>query len=271
MKAIILNTAGGIEKLTYQDMEKPTVKAGEILIKVKAIGLNPMDAVIRSDEQFLTSFLGNERPAILGWDVAGEVVELGTEVTNFEIKDPVFALTNGRGYAEYVAVNAAMAVRKPANVSYDEAAAVPIAAITAWQALVRVGKVKKGDQVLIHAGAGGVGHFAIQIANHFGATVIATSSSKNRDFILSLGADQHIDYTTEKFYEMLRDIDLVLDTIGGETREKSIEVVKNGGTIVTIIPPITEGLEEKARKRGINLSLLIGQPNGRTCNRLLHF
>ncbi len=259
MKAIVLNEAGGIDKLTYRDIEKPAVKAGEILVKVKALGINPMDVVIRSDEQFLTSFLGDERPAILGWDVAGEVVEKAADVAGFDVGDPVFALTNGRSYAEYVAVSADLAVRKPENISYDEAAAVPVAAITAWQALVKVAKVKKGDQVLIHAGAGGVGHFAIQIAKHLGATVIATASGKNRDFILSLGANRHIDYTTEKFYEVLRDIDFVLDTIGGETRERSIDVVKNGGTIVTIIPPLPEGLEEKARQSGVNLSLLIGQ------------
>lgn len=262
MKAIVLNEAGGIDKLIYQDMEKPAVKAGEILVKVKAIGINPMDFVLRSDNQFLTSFLGEERPAILGWDIAGEVAEIGAQVTGFEMGDPVFALTNGKGYAEYVAVSAELAVHKPENVSYQEAAAVPVAAITAWQALVKVGKVKKGDQVLIHAGAGGVGHFAIQIAKHLGATLIATSSGKNRNFILSLGADQHINYTTEKFYEVLRDIDFVLDSIGGETLERSVDVVKAGGSIVTIIPPLAENIQKKARKRGISLSLLIGQPNG---------
>ena len=199
MEAIILNEAGGIDKLTFQNMGKPVIKAGEILVKVKAIGINPMDVVIRSDEQLLSSFLGAERPAILGWDVAGDVAEIGAEVTGFSIGDPVFALTNGKAYAEYVAASATVTVHKPENISYDEAAAVPVAAITAWQALVTVGKVKKGDRVLIHAGAGGVGHFAIQIAKHLGATVVATSSAKNRDFILSLGADRHIDYTTENF------------------------------------------------------------------------
>ena len=259
MKAIVLNEAGGVDKLIYHDMEKPSVKVGEILIKVKALGLNPMDVIIRSDEQLLTSFLGIERPAILGWDVAGEVAEIGPQVTGFEIGDPVFALTNGRGYAEYVAVSAELAVLKPENISYDEAAAVPVAAIAAWQALVTIGKVKAGKKVLIHAGSGGVGHFAIQIAKHLGATVIATSSDKNRSFILSLGADEHIDYTTQKFYEELRDIDFVLDTIGGETLERSIDVVKKGGSIVTIIPPLAEGFKEKARERGVNLSLLIAQ------------
>lgn len=263
MEAIVLNEAGSIDKLIYQAIEKPDVKAGEVLIKVKAISVNPMDVGIRSDEQLLTSFLGSERPAILGWDVAGEVVELGSEVTRFEIGEPVFALSNGKGYAEYVAVSADVTAHKPENISYEMAAALPVAAITAWQALVKVGKVKKGDQVLIHAGAGGVGHFAIQIAKYMGAVVTATSSASNRDFILSLGADRHIDYRSEKFDAVLNDIDVILDTIGGETRERSINVVKNGGTVVTVIPPVSESLAEKAKQKGVNLPLLIAQPDGK--------
>lgn len=263
MEAIVLNEAGGIDKLTYQVIEKPAVKGGEVLIKVKAIGVNPMDVGIRSDEQLLTSFLGSKRPAILGWDVAGEVADLGQEVTGFEVGEPVFALSNGKGYAEYVAVSADVTARKPENISYEGAAALPVAAITAWQALVKAGKVKRGDQVLIHAGSGGVGHFAIQIAKYMGAIVTATSSASNRDFILSLGADQHIDYQSEKFDEVLNDMDVVLDTIGGETLERSINVVKTGGTVVTVIPPIPESIVEKAKQIGVNLSLLIAQSDGK--------
>lgn len=262
MKAIVLNEAGGTDKLTYQNLEKPLLKNGEILVKVKAMGINPMDIYIRSSELLLTSFLGADRPAILGWDVSGEVVEKAADVRDFEIGDPVFALTSGKGYAEYVAVNTELTVHKPENVSYEEAAAIPVAAITAWQALVTVGKVKKDDKVLIHAGSGGVGHFAIQIAKYFGATVTATSSDKNKNFILSLGSDYHVDYTTEKFDEVLKDMDLVLDTIGGETLERSLSVVKAGGNIVTIIPPVPENILEKAKEKNINLSLLIGEPNG---------
>lgn len=129
MEAIILNEAGSIDKLIYQAIEKPTVRAGEVLIKVKAIGVNPMDIGIRSDEQLLTSFLGSERPAILGWDVAGEVTELGPGVTGFEVGEPVFALSNGKGYAEYVAVSADVTAHKPENISYEMAAALPVAAI----------------------------------------------------------------------------------------------------------------------------------------------
>jgi len=259
MKAILLNEAGGTDKLIYQDIEKPQISSGHILVKIKAIGLNPMDVYIRSNEQMIDHFLGTERPAILGWDIAGDIVEKADDVIDFEKGDAVFGITMGKAYAEYVAVNASMMAHKPENISYQEAAGIPVAGVTAWEALVKSGNIKKGDRVLIHAGSGGVGHIAIQLAKHFGATVIATSSAKNRDFVLSLGADQHIDYTSEKFNELLRDVDLVLDTIGGETREQSIDVVKQGGTIVSIVPPLPDALEQKARSKGVNLELLIAQ------------
>lgn len=150
-----------------------------------------------------------------------------------------------------------MIIHRPDNISYQEAAASPIAGITAWKALVGLGNVKKGDKVLIHAGAGGVGHMAIQLAKHLDATVIATSSAKNRDFVLSLGADQHIDYTAEKFYELVKDVDFVLDPVGGETRQRSLDVVRKNGLIVSIVPPNFEAAQEKARKKGVNLSLLL--------------
>ncbi len=261
MKAIVLNEAGGIDKLTYQDIEKPILKSGEILVKVKDIGMNPMDVHIRSNEQILTMFMGSDRPVILGWDISGDVVEKADDVTDFKIGDAVFGATMGKGYAEYVATKTDRFVRKPANITYQEAAALPVVGITAWEALVVLGKVKKGDKVLIHAGSGGVGHIAIQLAKHLGAKVIATSSAKNRDFILSLGADQHIDYTTENFYEVLSDIDFVLDPLGGETRIQSVDVVKKGGIIVSIVPLNFEEAQKNAQEKGINLIILRGQGN----------
>jgi len=268
MKAIVLNEAGGIDKLTYADIEKPILKSGEILVKVKDIGMNPMDVHIRSNEQILTMFMGSERPAILGWDISGDVVDKAADVTGFEIGDAVFGAPNGNGYAEYVATKTDRFALKPASVSYRDAAALPIVGITAWEALVVFGKVKQGDKVLIHAGAGGVGHIAIQLAKHLGATVIATSSARNRDFILSLGADQHIDYTTEKFYEILSDIDFVLDPIGGATREQSIDVVKKNGIIVSTVPMNFEAAQKKAAEKGVNLIILRGQGNKDEINAL---
>lgn len=261
MKAIVLNEAGGVDKLVYQDVENPLIKSGEILVKIKNIGINPMDVYIRGNEQILTLFVGSERPAILGWDISGEVVEKADDVTDFKIGDAVFGLTNGKGYAEYVAVPTALMVLKPKNISFEEAAAVPVVGITAWEALVKIGNVKKGDTVLIHAASGGVGYMAVQLAKHIGATVIATSSAKNRDFVLSLGADRHIDYTTENFYEVVKDVDFVLDTIGGETRMQSIDVMKKGGTLVSVIPMQFEEAQEKALQKGVNLIVLQGQGN----------
>ena len=261
MKAIVLNEAGGTDKLVYQNIEKPVLKSGEILVKTKAVGMNPMDVLIRSNEQILTRFLGAGRPAILGWDISGEVVEKADDVNDFEVGEAVFGLTHGKGYAEYVAVKTGIMAHKPENISYLEAATVPVVGIAAWEALVKIGNVKRGDRVLIHAGSGGVGYMAIQIAKHFGATVIATSSAKNRDFVLSLGADQHIDYTIEKFYEVVKGIDLVVDPIGGETREHSLDIIKPSGMIVSICPPGFEDAQKKAKEKGVNLVLLLGQGN----------
>ena len=255
MKAILLNETGGVEQLVYQDIDKPTLKKGEILVKIKAIGINPADAKVRSNNDFLTSKLGAERPAILGWDVSGIISEKGEDTDGFEPGDAVFGLLlSGRVYAEYVAVPANIMAHKPENISHEEAAAIPIAAITAWNPLFNIGKIKQGNKVLIHAGSGGVGHFGIQIAKYLGATVISTSSAKNRDFVLSLGADQHIDYTSEKFYELLHDVDFVLDTIGGDTLAHSIDVVKENGMIITTIPGFSDEIKEKARKKNVYLS-----------------
>jgi NADPH:quinone reductase-like Zn-dependent oxidoreductase len=261
MKAIILNEAGGVDKLTYQDIDKPVLKSGEILVKVKDIGMNPMDVLIRSSEQFLTLFMGNERPAILGWDISGEVVEKADDVTEFEIGDAVFGLTHGKGYAEYVAVKTDLMAHKPENISFGEAASVPVVGIAAWEALIKYGNVKRGDRVLIHAASGGVGYIAVQLAKHLGAYVIAISSAQNRDFVLSLGADEHIDYTTQQFYDVVKDVDFVLDSLGGETRMRSIDVVRKGGIIVSIVPMQYEEAQEKAREKGVNLIIQRGQGN----------
>lgn len=261
MKAIILNEAGGTEKLVYQDIVRPQLKNNEVLISTRAIGLNPMDVFIRSNEQMLTQFLGSERPAILGWDIAGEIIEMADDVTEFALGDAVFGLTMGNAYAEFVAVKADLIFKKPHNVSFDEAAATPVAGITAWEALVETGRVKKGDRVLIHAGSGGVGSIAIQIAKHFGAYVISTSSSVNRDFVLSLGADEHIDYRNEKFEEIVRNIDLVIDTVGGDTRLRSIDVIRANGMIVSIVPVNFEEAAVIAKEKGVDLKLLIGEGN----------
>ena len=257
MQAILLNQAGGVENLRFQEVEAPRPIPGELLVKVRALSVNPADVKLRSDDNLLTAFLGADRPAFLGWDFAGEVTEVAG-AASFQAGDAVFGVmpsSRGRAYAEYVAVPASNVARKPANVGYEAAAVTTMAALTAWNPLVNEARIQSGETVLIHGASGGVGHFAVQIAKHFGATVVATSSAKNREFVLSLGADQHIDYTTRRFEEEINGgVDFVLDTIGGDTLVRSLDAVKDGGRIITLVPFSDDALLERARQRNIALS-----------------
>ena len=257
MKAIVLYKAGNVDNLTYEDIAQPTIKDGEVLVKVKAISVNPADVLARSTEESLTWLLGEQRPAIIGWDIAGEVVEKASNTEGFELGDEVFGMLQffkgGKGYAEYVATSTDLLSKKPANISFEEAAAISMAGLTAWQPLVHKCNIGPGDKVLIHGASGGVGHFAVQIAKHLGATVIATSSARNKNFLISLGADVHIDYRAQNFWEEVADVDYVLDMVGGETCEKSIDVVKENGKIFSVIPGIDEALIEEARRKNVVL------------------
>jgi len=267
MKAIILNEAGSVDNLQFVDIAKPAIKSNEVLVKTISIGINPIDYKVRSTNGALTWILGEERPAIIGWDLSGTVVEAGDAVTDFKIGDAVFGMANfpgkGNAYAEFVAVPSAHLTLKPTNISYQEAASATLAALTAWQTLVKKGNIKKGDKVLIHSASGGVGHYATQIAKHFGAYVIGTSSAKNKEFILQNGADKHIDYTTEKFQDLVSDVDFVLDTIGGNTILQSLDITKQGGTIVTIASSNMSNEElEKAKAKDVNLSFSLVHSSG---------
>lgn len=267
MKAIILNEAGSVDNLQFVDTAKPTIKNNEVLVKTTSLSINPVDYKVRSTNGTLTWILGEERPAILGWDLSGTIVEVGDDVTDFKIGDAVFGMVNfpgkGNAYAEFVAAPSTHLALKPTNISHQEAASATLAALTAWQTLVKKGNVKKSDKVLIHAASGGVGHYVTQIAKHFGAYVIGTSSAKNREFVLQNGADKHIDYTTENFQDILSDVDFVLDTIGGDTILKSLDITKEGGTIVTIATSNISNEElEKAKSKGVNLSFSLVQSSG---------
>lgn len=267
MKAIILNEAGSVDNLQFVDITKPAIKSNEVLVKTISLSVNPVDYKVRSNDGALNWILGADRPAIIGWDLSGTIVEVGENVTGFKIGDAVFGMANfpgkGNAYAAFVAVPSAHLTLKPTNISYQEAAAATLAALTAWQTLVKKGNVKKGDKVLIHAASGGVGHYATQIAKHFGAYVYGTSSAKNTEFVLQNGADKHIDYTTENFQDIVSDVDFVLDTIGGDTILKSLDITKQGGTIVSIASSniSTEELE-KAKSKDVNLSFLLVQSSG---------
>ncbi len=273
MKAIILNNAGTAENLHIVDIEKPILKENEVLVQTVSLSINPVDVKSRANEGVLDWLFGKERPVVLGWDISGRVVEVGKNVTDFNVGDDVFGMVNffgnGKAYAQYVAAPQEHLAYKPQNISHQEAAASTLTASTAYQALVEVAKVKKGDRVLIHAASGGVGHFAVQIAKHFGAYVIGTSSAKNKDFVLSLGTDEHVDYTSEDFAEKVKDIDIVLDTIGGETLSKSIHVTKPKGIIITLpSPDFPDELKTKAERKGISLQFLMVASKKETINQI---
>ncbi len=271
MKAIILENAGGIENLITSKMEQPVLKQNEVLVKVKAISINPVDYKVRAMDFLLDMIYGKERPAILGWDIAGTVEATGNDVSKFKIGDKVFGMVNfpgsGKAYAEYVASPEEQLALMPENATFEESAATTLAALTALQAFQ--GRIKQGDRVLIHAGSGGVGHYAIQIAKHMGAYVITTSSAKNRDFVVSMGADEHINYRTQAFEEVVSDIDFVMDGIGEEVMIKSMKVLKEGGILVSLpTPQYPEEVQEEAKKLGINLVSLMVTSNGDDMNTL---
>lgn len=233
MKAATI--AGYEAPVTIIEIDKPVLKNDSVLIKVHAASLNPIDSILRSGvmkEMMPLSF-----PHVMAYDVAGEVVEVGEDVSTFKIGDAVFARPNQEdagAIAEFARVKEGELALTPANISYAQAATVPLAGLTAWQALFTKGNLKKGDKVLIHAGSGGVGTLAIQIAKHFGAYVATTVSPRNFDLVKKLGADEVIDYKTQKFEDELSDYDLVIDMIGGETLNRSFKVLKKGGVLVSI-------------------------------------
>jgi len=253
MKAIILDKFGPVENLQMADVPMPGLNNEEVLIKVSSISINPVD--VKSREGGGAAGGIKERPIILGWDVSGEVVE--TNSSRFKKGDEVFGMVNfpghGKAYAEYVAAPAAHLALKPVNIGHDEAAAACLAALTALQNLTQHYHVKKGDRVLIHAGSGGVGHYAIQIAKHLGAFVIATSSAPNKKFVMSLGADEHIDYHAVNFEDEAKDIDFVLNVLGRDISQRSLSVLKPGGTLITILSGIGDELTEAAKKKNIKV------------------
>ena len=265
MKAILLKGFGGTENLVETEIPMPEIKPGEVSVQLRSISINPVDVKTRSGKG-MASTIKDELPAILGWDISGVIKEVGKDVINFKRGDEVFAMIAfpklGKTYAEYVAAEASELALKPSAISHNEAAAATLAALTAWQALTLHGNIKSGDRVLIHAGSGGVGHFAVQMAKHLGAYVTATSSLANKDFVLSLGADEHIDYKAHPFETVVKDIDYVLDTIGGDYIDRSLTIIKKGGTIVSIPSGANEGVTEKAEAAGVHGHRMRVHPGG---------
>jgi NADPH:quinone reductase-like Zn-dependent oxidoreductase len=253
MKAIILIGFGGIENLASTELPIPDISENEVLVKIKAFSINPVDIKTRMGRG-LAPVLKGEKPMILGWDISGSVIKTGKSVTLFNKGDEVFGMVNfpghGKAYAEYVAAPASHLALKPPAVSHEECAAASLAALTAWQILKEKVRIKPGDRVLIHSAAGGVGHYAVQMAKHLGASVIGTSSAENRAFVLNLGASEHINYKEQLFENIAKDVDLVLDTIGGEYIDRSLKVLKPGGTIISIPSGASEAVKEKAGAAG---------------------
>lgn len=237
MKAVRMHRYGGPEVLVYEDVPRPGPGPGEVLVRVRAAGVNPVDWQTLKGEG-AASLLGRPLPVIVGWDVAGTVEAVGPDTDGIGRGDEVFGMVRfpkeGGAYAEYVAAPAADLVLKPAALDHIRAAALPLAALTAWQALFDAADVRSGQTVLIHRAAGGVGHLAVQLAAWAGATVVGTASARNADYLRRLGAHQVVDYTTTRFEDACRDIDVVLDAVGGDTRDRSWGVLREGGILVSL-------------------------------------
>jgi NADPH:quinone reductase-like Zn-dependent oxidoreductase len=272
MKAIILEEAGGAENLKLTELPAPAISDNEVLIKTRAISINPVDIKTRSGKSLYNELKANNPFIIPGWDVSGTVTEAGKEVTRFKPGDEVFGMINfpghGKAYAEYVAAPAEHLVIKPANITHEEAAAATLAALTAWQAVVTNARVKKGQKVVIQAAAGGVGHYAVQIAKHLGAYVIGTSSAENKNFVISLGADEHIDYKKRRLDAVVTDADFVLDPIGGDNIDPSLGAVKKGGTVIMLPSFFKDQIAEKSRVKGVNGYYFSVRSNGADMQQL---
>jgi NADPH:quinone reductase-like Zn-dependent oxidoreductase len=252
MKAIVVHQFGGLEVLKYEDAPRPEPKEDEILIRTMAAGVNPVDAYIRSGRYGKGSL-----PYIPGLELAGVIEKTGTKITKFKGGDPVYAHLDftGGGYAEFSIAREDETALKPKSISFEQAAAVPLAATTAWQALIDVAGLKSGQTVLIHGGSGGVGHFAVQIAKARGAKVIATASTANQDLLRQLGVDQPIDYTKTKFEDVVKDVDIVLEATRSDSMARSYGVVKKGGFIVSITGSPDQAELAKHQIRGSSMGV----------------
>lgn len=265
MKAIIINSFNRNDKLIYTELPVPTIKADEVLVQVKALSVNPVDVQTHGGTG-ISGRMKDQFPIILGWDISGVITAVGEAVKEFKVGDEVFGMVNfpghGKAYAEYVAAPAAHLALKPTNVSHEAAAATTLAALTAYQALLQQGKLTQGQKVLITAAAGGVGHFAVQIAKHIGAHVIGTSSAANKDYVFSIGADEHIDYNTQQEDKVVNDADLVMDNVRSQDFAATIKTVKNGGTYIKIPNGIPDEMKQLAAERGINAFFYLVQSSG---------
>ena len=236
MKVVRIHAFGDVDVLKYEDAERPEPQAGELLVQVQAAGINRVDSTARQSPQ--PGLTAGHLPYILGWDIAGSVVALGEGVTQFAVGDEVYGMPRfpdeAKAYSEYITAPVADIALKPQRLTHQEAAGVPMAGLTAWQALFETAHLQAGQTVFISGGSGGVGHYAIQLAKWKGARVITTTSTRNVEFVRNLGADVIIDYTRQALTEVVKDVDVVLDTLGENVLRDSFKVVKRGGLIVSL-------------------------------------
>ena len=252
MKAVRIHNYGEAEVLQFEDVPRPHPGNEEVLIRVHAAGVNPLDWKVRSG--FLTGVIHQKLPLILGWDVSGVVEQVGPGVSQFKKGDEVFAmadLARDGAYADYVAVRGTALAPKPKSLYHVQAAATPLAALAAWRSLFDLGQLQAGQRILIHGGSGGVGHFAVQLARWKGTYVFATASTGNQELLRHLGAHEAIDYTKQRFEDIAHQIDFVLDTVGGETQERSWPVLKKDGALLSLVQPPSQEKAKQFRVRGI--------------------
>jgi len=259
MKAVRIHNYGGPEVLKFEDAPRPQPGNGEVLVRIHAAAVNPVDWKVRAGR--LKERIQYPLPLIPGWDFSGVVEATGPGVTRLKKGDEVYArpdIARNGAYAEYIVAKESEVALKPNSVDHIQAAAIPLAALTAWQALFDTAGLRAGQKVLIHGAAGGVGSFAVQLAKWKGAHVIGTASGRNQSFLRDLGVDEPIDYEKTRFEDVVHDVDVVLDTIGGDTQKRSWKVLKKGGILVSIISPPSA---EEAAKHGVRQGYVFVQPN----------
>ncbi|MFD7989844.1 NADP-dependent oxidoreductase, partial [Kitasatospora indigofera] len=267
MRAVTQHAFGGPEVLTVADLPRPVPLPTEVLVRVVSAGVNPVDLKTRAGGG-MAGVLG-EPPFVLGWDVSGVVEEVGFGVHTLAVGDEVYGMPwfprAAGAYAEYVTAPARQFARKPAGLGHDEAAALPLAALTAWQILVDTAGVTAGQRVLVHAAGGGVGHFAVQIAKHLGAHVTGTAGAAKHAWLRELGADEVVDYTGTRFEKEISGIDVVVDLVGDEhdaTSTRSLSVLRPGGLLVAVPSGVSPALAEEARARGVRVAPFLVEPDG---------
>lgn len=260
MRAVIQNAVGGPDVLFVTEQPIPSPGRDEVLVRVRAAGINPVDAAVRGGHYRL---LGDP-PFILGWDISGTVEALGDGVTGFKVGDEIYGMPRfpkqAGAYAEFASAPAGQITTKPAKIDHAQAAALPLAGLTAWQGLVRHGGIKPGQRVLVHAGAGGVGHLAVQIAKARGAYVVSTASPDKLDFVRSIGANEVIDYTTGDFADRVTDLDLVLETVSGGNVRESLKVLRDGGVLVSLLG-VDDAVKAAAKERSIRVERMSVTPD----------